>query len=703
MRGNLFGTIAALLCGCAIITTQAGSVYGDKTVQELTLESLAKTGKTACLSLESTPPSQFAAPALKLSTTDDGDILNFQSDQWGKAKCLAFDIYYDADHSGMFALRAYAKGEQRPRIYAVIGLLPRLNTRVTFPLSLLDGQSVFMDRDPGRLKGVVQGKRLYLDELDRISLSVSFTGLDPQQVVYINNVALLNDTPEYKLPDVKMVDVMGQNTQKEWSGKTPNLEALNRQLKASLAEAKDAKRPETLSQYGGTKKKRFDASGFFRVEHDGKRWWMVDPEGYGFFSIGMDCVCTGETGRIIPGMEPLFEWLPTNDDDFKASLFKDWRGDTVVSFSVANLIRVFGPKDWKDNWRTMTQGRLIDWGFNTIGNWSETDVFRGHHFPYVIPLGGYPASKTMLFRDFPDIFSPEFKENSIRYAKGLEGYKDDPWLIGYFMRNEPEWGFGYFNLASEMLEANPGTATRKVLAERMRSQYKNDIAALNAAWKTDLKSFDELVNLTFRQMETKSKQAKQDLWKFSEEMVSTYVNIPAAELRKVDSNHLNLGMRYAWIASDLMYKAGEVFDVFTINCYDYLPNMKSIDTIAQKCGKPTLIGEFHFGALDRGLTATGLKAVTSQKERGLAYRRYLEMGAANPNFLGAHYFILNDQALLGRFDGENYQIGFVDVALMPYQELVDAAIETHGNIYDIMLGEKEPYNTPAQAIRNISF
>jgi hypothetical protein len=68
-------------------------------------------------------------------------------------------------------------------------------------------------------------------------------------------------------------------------------------------------------------------------------------------------------------------------------------------------------------------------------------------------------------------------------------------------------------------------------------------------------------------------------------------------------------MRYAWIASDLMYKAGEVFDVFTINSYEFIPHLNSVDEVARRCNKPTMIGEFHFGALDRGLPSTGLRAV----------------------------------------------------------------------------------------------
>jgi hypothetical protein len=160
-------------------------------------------------------------------------------------------------------------------------------------------------------------------------------------------------------------------------------------------------------------------------------------------------------------------------------------------------------------------------------------------------------------------------------------------------------------------------------------------------------------------------------------------------------------MRYAWISSDLLYDAGEMFDVFTINCYQMEPCLEAVSAIQAKTGKPALIGEFHFGALDRGLPASGLRRVASQKDRGIAYRRYVETAAAHPALLGIHYFTLNDQPLLGRFDGENYQIGFVDVCHTPYPELVEAAITAHSRVYEVRSGATPPFGEAAQELPRI--
>ncbi|MEI8196764.1 MAG: hypothetical protein WCI73_12770, partial [Phycisphaerae bacterium] len=52
-----------------------------------------------------------------------------------------------------------------------------------------------------------------------------------------------------------------------------------------------------------------------------------------------------------------------------------------------------------------------------------------------------------------------------------------------------------------------------------------------------------------------------------------------------------------------------------------------------------------------------------------------------------HYFQMYDQSALGRYDGENYNIGFVDVCNQPYEELAWAARNSHERVYKVALGE----------------
>ncbi|MFL3657219.1 MAG: hypothetical protein ACJ07L_04065 [Opitutales bacterium] len=45
--------------------------------------------------------------------------------------------------------------------------------------------------------------------------------------------------------------------------------------------------PGELDRFGGWKDRKFEATGFFRVEKD-SRWWLVTPDGHAFLSFGIN-------------------------------------------------------------------------------------------------------------------------------------------------------------------------------------------------------------------------------------------------------------------------------------------------------------------------------------------------------------------------------------------------------------------------------
>jgi hypothetical protein len=95
-----------------------------------------------------------------------------------------------------------------------------------------------------------------------------------------------------------------------------------------------------------------------------------------------------------------------------------------------------------------------------------------------------------------------------------------------------------------------------------------------------------------------------------------------------------------------------------------------------------MIGEFHFGALDRGLFHPGLVPTDNQAARAHAYREYVLGAVKHRQFVGCHWFQYEDEPVTGRsWDGENYQIGFVDVADTPYPELIAVSREIAARLY----------------------
>jgi hypothetical protein len=166
---------------------------------------------------------------------------------------------------------------------------------------------------------------------------------------------------------------------------------------------------------------------------------------------------------------------------------------------------------------------------------------------------------------------------------------------------------------------------------------------------------------------------------------------------------MDLGMRWAWISDPDIVSGWENFDVFSINCYfeDPTPALDNVKNLGVDL--PIMIGEFHFGALDLGLTSTGLKGTLNQKERGKAYRYYCERVAAHSCGVGCHWFQLYDQFPLGRFDGENYNIGLLDVCSLPNDEMMGAIRDCAKVIYHVAEGTKKPVTDRPGLIPMVAF
>ena len=171
-----------------------------------------------------------------------------------------------------------------------------------------------------------------------------------------------------------------------------------------------------------------------------------------------------------------------------------------------------------------------------------------------------------------------------------------------------------------------------------------------------------------------------------------YFTILSDECKKADPHHLNLGVRYYTVPHKWAVKGMKKFDVFSMNCYREKVPLEACKQIHELLNQPTIIGEFHFGALDVGLPSPGLMHLKNQRDRAKAYQVYTEDAAANPYLVGVHYFTQYDESALGRFDGENYNIGFLDVCNRPYKEFCAAAKSTHKKIYQLADGSEKPFS-----------
>jgi hypothetical protein len=262
------------------------------------------------------------------------------------------------------------------------------------------------------------------------------------------------------------------------------------------------------------------------------------------------------------------------------------------------------------------------------------------------------------YMGMPDVFSDDFPMIVDKAAaEQCAPRKNDPWLLGYFVANEPPW---------------PGRESLVVdiILERPPSAIQREAKAFLSAGDTP-------------------ERRKQFIYRAFDK----YLEIINAAIRRHDPNHLNLGLRFGGgVPPREMLLASKAFDVYSLNVYATNVNPKVMEEIWQATGRPIIVGEFHFGVPGRGL-APGLVQVRDLAERGTAYRYYVEQAAAFPAFIGSSWFQWVDQPSTGRMDGENYNIGLVDVTDRPYADLIEALKTTHRRLQAVHSGKAAPFDT----------
>jgi|GEM_PF-291498 len=509
-------------------------------------------------------------------------------------------------------------------------------------------------------------ERLFtFEHVEEIVIRMKYPAAD--STLTIRNLALTAEEAADDILDKKpVIDAFGQWIPEDWPGKAHSLDELRKlwaEDRLPRAEYPD------YCPLGGFRRRVVnppDATGkpgFFRVARIDGRWFFLDPHGHPFFSTGMDLVGwrQGSFATRVTGREYLFEQLPPPGPAWLAP-GKD------VSFHVANIERRHG-ENWQQKWKQSMIDRLKNWGFNTIGNWSDHDIATTAGMPYVIPLSGWTTRKTFPFPwDFPDVFSEEFERNVDEAARRqCAPLARDANLIGWFIGNEPHWAreFGSLKPWADMLLEDPEPSATKAELERR-----------------------------LKENPARAEEIKRD-WVFV--CGRKYFETIVAAIRKHDPNHLILGIRYAGTPLDEWVKMSSLFDVFSINIYavDFRPDPARLDHYAQLSGKPILIGEFTACAPGRGLQGLfyWTHKVRDQTQRGIAYRYYVENAAAHPAMIGTHWFQLVDDLPIGRpWDLERLNYGFLNVLDLPYKPLVEYARETHRRIYGVKFGKTPPYD-----------
>lgn len=487
-------------------------------------------------------------------------------------------------------------------------------------------------------------------------------------------------------PFFPFIDTMGQYRHRDWPGKTRAVADLAVQRDQEIRALANDTGPKDWDKFGGSRRRpQLRATGFFRTQKVHGKWWLVDPEGHRFFSHGIDCVGSLDTTPI-EERESWFADSPARQPEFAgflgqaATLKGHYAGKQPLCFSFAgaNLVRKYGP-DWRASRAKLIHQRLRSWGINTVGNWSDEQVCRMRLTPYTDSIGSWGSRMIEGSRGywgkFPDIFDPSFADSLRRSMESKRGGSaGDPWCIGYFSDNEMSWG-DELSLAVATLKSGADQAAKKALMADLQTQYSS-IGKLNEAWGTSHASWDDF--LQERQPPEMAK-ARADLGRFYTRAAEQYFRLVREAIRAVAPSQLYLGCRFAGVNARAAAAAAKYCDVVSYNIYQAsvldFPFNSDADV-------PLIIGEFHFGALDRGLFHTGLVPVANQAARAQAYRNYVRDALHHPRIVGCHWFQYQDEPTTGRvYDEENYQIGFVDIADTPYAELIEASRDIGYHMY----------------------
>ncbi len=456
------------------------------------------------------------------------------------------------------------------------------------------------------------------------------------------------------------IDDFGQFIHADWPLKIKKREELPERLSD---EKKNLSPPlAERTKFGGwLKGPQLSATGFFRTEKYQGKWFLVDPEGRLFFSLGINSVSRSGYSTV-KGLEKLYTRQNT-----KEKVFLFYRDNCALKYQ-------------GDNWYDFQFTRLWSWGFNTIGNWSDDLLYQAGKAPYTlnIPLPKSIRLKCPDKQEIIDPFDPGFAAGlADSLTRNLKWSINDPWCLGYFVGNELKFG-NTVNLAAATLGSPPDQPAKKAMLVYLKSKY-NNISSLNQAWNCAYGSWEALMNA---HEIPDARKSKKDLEAFSiiftEKLFSTAYEV----VKKGAPNQLYLGTRLMapdYSRAYLNRLAAQYCDVVSYNLY--WMNFDNFQPAGFPPDKPVLITECSVGRGESYGFGTLCDPGTLPNARAVSLKNLFDSAARHPQIVGFHHFTFKDQSLVGRWDGENFQCGIVDVADNPDAEYLSAFRKLAENVY----------------------
>lgn len=464
------------------------------------------------------------------------------------------------------------------------------------------------------------------------------------------------------------IDRFGQFAHAEWPEKVHDEREFAQDLARELAELPPA--PDSWDEYGGWRDgPLLTATGAFRTERIDGRWHLVTPSGHLFFSFGVDTL-RHQTDVSNGNRHP--DWYETVPPKNGAMSFTHW-----------NLQRKFGRSDYLSAYYGFIHRRLAGWGFNTIGRWGAWCLPAAGRTPYLLQLESPAKAPRLPGTHIYDVFHPDFG-NRFRSGVAEQAHKEpaiadaaaDPFCLGLSIDNELPVNIMLTVMMAQDFRASPA---KNAFLERIRAKYPT-LASINDAWGTKLATWPELMSL---QIPVPGAGFATDAEEFRLEWLRRYFRTAREAIKGIAPERLYFAAAFAGMEHPVSAwdAAAEAADVLVADIHG-----RDCSSLAPLCSpaapeRPLLVGAFTFGCRDRGMFAAGPVPLPSQLARAEALRTFARGALGNPFVIGCHWFQYRDQPLIGRDDGEAFEIGLVDVCDRPYPDVIAAAREIGENLY----------------------
>ncbi|MBX3118005.1 MAG: beta-galactosidase [Fimbriimonadaceae bacterium] len=487
-------------------------------------------------------------------------------------------------------------------------------------------------------------------------------------------------------------DEFGQRAQGDWNGKVYGTGDLLTQKSTEDTDLALNPGGDPLAVPGNLP--TFSATGKWRVEKlPSGKWYFVQPNGKLFWSYGITTVDYSEATPIA-GRETMFSVLPSQSgsalEHYSQMQLKSGQVVSGFNFRSQNLAAKYGPS-WKTTFVSRSDARIRSWGFNTISAWSNDSLMQTTATPYILHLqtngfGTRLDTRFYAWRKLPDPFDTTFQtwmQND--FAAKVNLHKNRSNLLGITVDGEQSWrgnsmdAESRYQIAEGAINAPMSQPAKQRFMAILQTKYRT-ISRFNAAWGTNFASWNQLqASNSVPNMPYSRRSALTDISAFITQYSAAYYSKVRAALQALGYTGLYLGSRDNFYTPEAISGANAYLDAFTVNYYE---RSELADFSFAGFKRPVVLAEFNYGTCSDG-NWWGIVPAMDQTDRGELFKAYIAKAAASPMVVGAHWFQYYDEHASGRFDGENYNTGFLSITDTPYQEMVTASRVNRQAIYTV--------------------